>query len=86
MRRQIPALLFFVLTGLGACAGGTHTCTVSGVIGGHYYIYSYVDGNGQTVTDAIQAPGETFDVPNVPNSVGCDIGVLEVILMPQDAV
>lgn len=86
IKRNLAALLPFVLLGLSACTGGTHTCTITGLIKDHYYMYSYVDGDGRTISDAIQAPGETFDVPNIPNSVGCDIGVVEFIVMPQDVV
>ena len=50
MRKKIlAALLLFVLTGIGACTGGTHTCTLSGLTAGNLYSYSYVDDLGHTV-------------------------------------
>ena len=81
MRKKIFAALLFILTGLVACSGGTHTCTLSGLTAGNLYSYSYVDGDGHAVGGDFIAKAPSIDIPNVPNSAGCDISVTEIILL-----
>ncbi len=84
MRKKIlTALLLFVLTGI-ACQGGTKTCTVTGLTPNAYYAYSYVNGDGQTITDAFQASASTVDIPNIDSSVNCgSIGIVQFEMMPE---
>lgn len=57
MRKKIVTALIFTMTILGACSGGTHTCTISGLTQGYLYSYSYVDENGHSVRGDFIAEG-----------------------------
>ena len=71
---------------LGACSGATQTCSISGLIANHIYMYEYVDADGHTITAIEVAPSDTIEVPNLPMSVDCRsfqlIGEVQVMVDP----
>lgn len=76
MKSKILAvLLVFLLNAFGACRSGTHTCTVSGLIDGQTYWYSYEDAEGVRHSGDFIADGSTFAL-GVDESINCgDIDV-----------
>jgi hypothetical protein len=85
-KKTLCALLLLVLMVLGACSGATHTCSISGLIAGHMYMYQYVNAEGVGVTEIERAPSDTIEVPNLPMSVECGsfhlIGEVELMVDP----
>jgi hypothetical protein len=85
-RKILVALLVFGLSVLGACSGGTQTCTATGLTAGAWYSYYHVDSEGTEYSGNFQAPGSTFQITDVPSSIDCSSLNIELIKTPLIAI
>lgn len=75
-------LVFGLVTFVGACSGGTKTCTATGLTPNQTYSYYYRDSDGNDHSGIFTPSGTTFSVENVDSSIDCSSIDIERYVMP----
>jgi hypothetical protein len=85
-RKILVALLVFGLSAFGACSGGTHTCTFTGLTAGAWYSVYHRDSEGNEYSGEFKAPNSTVQITDVPSSIDCSDLNIELFHTPLIAI